>query len=118
MMENTETQPCLVCGHPLETCDPAKTGFLSVNDGVIYSTSGNYGSTVLDDNGSIVFVICDACLVKHRDRLRAYSVTRPRPRPEWTQIPVGDLIPDKIPTNSSFYLSPLDTFITEVEKHN
>lgn len=117
-MDNSSKQPCLVCGVELDVSDPAKTGSLSCSDGVIYSTSGNYGSTVLDDDGTIVFVICDACLVKRRDRLRAYTVRRPRPRPTWVERPVSDLIPDKIPTNSSFYKPPLDEFINEVERQD
>jgi hypothetical protein len=115
---NGTTQPCLVCGCLLETSDPAKTGFLTVNDGVIYSTDGNYGSTVLDMGETIVFVICDACLVKHRSRLRAFGVSRPQVQSVWTPVPIENVIPGKIPSNSSFYLPPLDEFIKEVEKPN
>ena len=117
MMENTEQQPCLVCGRPLNVSDPAKCGYLSVDDGVVYSTDGNYGSTVLDDNGSsIVFVICDACLVKHRSRLRAFKTSSPRVQAIWTVVPVEELIPDKLPSNSSLKQSPLDEFINGVEE--
>jgi hypothetical protein len=117
---NASTQPCLVCGRPLETSDPTKTGFLTVNDGIIYSTDGNYGSTVLDIGETIVFVICDACLVKHRGRLRAFNITRASTtvtsaQPTWTSVPVEEVIPDKLPENSSLRISPLDEFISEVE---
>jgi hypothetical protein len=115
-MENTDQQPCLVCGVELDVSDPTKTGHLSCNDGVIYSTSGNYGSTVLDDDGTIVFVICDACLIKHRSRLRAFKTSMPRVQAIWTVVPVEELIPDKLPSNSSLKQSPLDEFITGVEE--
>jgi hypothetical protein len=108
-MDLSELQPCLVCGRQLQTSNPTKCGFLAANDAIFYSTSGNYGSTVLDDSGTIVFLICDACLVKFRGRLRSYGR-------DWKPVPIETVIPNQLPENSELRNCPIDDFITGVEE--
>jgi hypothetical protein len=60
----SETFPCLICGGRL--LRDMEEYEAQPQDGVMCSTSGNYGSTVFDPmNGeSILFNICDKCLVR------------------------------------------------------
>jgi len=61
---------CIICEEPMkpvwedmETPQP--------NDGIMCSSSGNYGSAVLDavfGEPEIVFIICDLCLISKAER--------------------------------------------------
>ena len=44
-------------------------GFTAV-EGVAVDTLGNFGSTVLDNYGTVRISVCDHCLVERRDRIR------------------------------------------------
>ena len=53
---------CLVCGR-----DVGEDG---THHAVALDTNGNYGSTVLDNDGIVRLSVCDHCLIERRDRLR------------------------------------------------
>lgn len=53
---------CLICNRD--------TGPDGTNAACYFIDDGNYGSTVLDNDGLINFSICDRCLVDRRDRIR------------------------------------------------
>jgi transcription elongation factor Elf1 len=68
--------PCLICGKRLEAA--AMTGEANADrviagygvwGGIPLSTTGAYGSRILDDSGKIHFVICDVCLLQRRHRI-------------------------------------------------
>lgn len=70
---NSKSIPCLMCeqdvhmGHPNTSLeDIEKSNF---DQGVECRTYGNYGSQVWDMTGTIFFVICDGCLVKHSSKM-------------------------------------------------
>lgn len=69
-MSNEVKPVCVVCLKPLSyACDETvlydgTSGLMaSIKGGVSCSTSGNYGSRVLDDDGLVTFCICDECMV-------------------------------------------------------
>ena len=52
------------------------------DDAVMFTTHGNYGSTVydpFDHRLSLVLNICDRCLVLHKDKVVQLKETRPLP---------------------------------------
>lgn len=62
-MPNIDCLPCIKCGVMLKReCDDYE---VQPRDGIVLSTSGNYGSRVLDEmTGNVIcFVLCDDCLV-------------------------------------------------------
>jgi hypothetical protein len=71
--------PCLICGKELETAYPQQPHKGQPYDGVVCDTNGNYGSRVYDpmDGSTLVFNICDECLVAHKDRLFSTRYGRP-----------------------------------------
>lgn len=62
--------PCFVCGKQLESVF-AEHAPTQPGDAVIFSTYGQYGSTVFDpqDNSQILVNICDPCLLERKDRV-------------------------------------------------
>lgn len=77
--------PCIVCGVEL---DHAAGGFTypeteiivsQPNNGVAFSTSGNYGSTLfdsIDGKERLEIVVCDECIRNNRDRTRILKILR------------------------------------------
>lgn len=81
--------PCLICGTQLETAsmssdyvnaDVVVALNYGVYNGLTFSTSGNFGSRILDMGGLIHFVICDTCMLQRRHRLLGRSDTNVRER--------------------------------------
>lgn len=73
--------PCMVCGTVLESALPATIDTDNQpSDGTVFTSRGQYGSTVWDpmnDSDFIEITICDACLIKHKDRvLEGHSIRR------------------------------------------
>ncbi len=64
---------CICCGKNLENAH----GISGVYDGVVWSSSGNYGSKLIDCSGSDYYVdqfilaICDDCVEKKADLILA-----------------------------------------------
>lgn len=83
-MEKKDSFPCLVCGCGLQACFDYVA---QPDDGVMCTTSGNYGSTVYDpmDGRFIGFNICDACFLKAGDEGRLFESRRYRP--VWAATP-------------------------------
>lgn len=94
--------PCFACGKDLTSVFPFEDGYRSQpNDGVTFSTYGNYGSGVFDEvNGTLLEInICDTCLVLHYERVWCLRyVRRPNRDIEFSQPwkPPGQLITDEI----------------------
>ena len=72
-------QECLCCGCKLNidiTLNPLSTN--SVDDGLFFSATGNYGSKLfdpIDGNDFLGVVICDACLKERKHKiLQFYNV--------------------------------------------
>jgi len=76
---------CFKCTHPMidiffsdkdieERYDPRIMG--SPINGVSFSTTGNYGSSVMDDMGrsEIHITVCDVCLIRYSDSVLHYDV--------------------------------------------
>jgi hypothetical protein len=72
--------PCLKCGRELRNVFPGDVEN-QPNDGVVLTTSGNYGSTVFDSLvGDVLEVnICDPCLVEAGEKGRVLTYRRARP---------------------------------------
>lgn len=78
--ENDFEVSCLCCGEPAGT-------FNSPNDATVWTSHGNYGSTLYDPDPGGVYdgrfflevSICDTCLKKHADRVVSVSRTASRP---------------------------------------
>ena len=73
MMDEREASlPCLVCGKTLVQEMP---GYPAPGDGVLCTTSGNYGSTVFDpmDGERLRFNVCDECLTAAAEAGRVVS---------------------------------------------
>jgi hypothetical protein len=70
--EMTLPLPCFACGKALEPVAPDRQPpTMQAYDAVMFSTPGNYGSTVFDemDGTRLVLNICDQCLRDHPDRV-------------------------------------------------
>lgn len=72
--------PCIKCGRELRNVFPGHVEN-QPNDGVVFTTSGNYGSRVFDSlNGSILEItICDPCLVEAGEWGRVITARRAVP---------------------------------------
>lgn len=71
---------------------------VSTSDAAIFSSHGNYGSTVLDmEDATVEVLVCDACLVSRREHVRAHVKVK---RFDRTEANVSELIPDTLPSNS------------------
>lgn len=72
--------PCLKCGRELVNVFPNEVEN-QPNDGVVATTSGNYGSTVYDSfSGNFLeFNLCDPCLVEAGERGRIITARRTVP---------------------------------------
>ncbi len=94
---------CFVCLREIKA--EVKDGeIVSANDAAIFNSHGNYGSTVLDEDGILVEVlICDACLVSRREHVCAHIRTK---RFDKTEIDVTEIIPDTLPSNSRLNAAP------------
>lgn len=83
MSEQTVPKPCIVCGVQLEPAMPFDDcGHLPYAGTMFDCGSGHYGSTVwdtMDESLALEIVVCDACLLKHRDRVQVVEVVRQRP---------------------------------------
>jgi DNA-directed RNA polymerase subunit N (RpoN/RPB10) len=74
--------PCFTCGKTLHPVWPESDYRNQVNDGVTFTSPGNYGSTVFDamDRSRLVINVCDACLTALSVRT-ALSVPDRHPTP-------------------------------------
>lgn len=89
--------PCFVCG---KTLTHAFGGLVETelrqqpNDAVIFSSHGNYGSTLFDELGEefLELNICDECLYARSDRILhcRHRTTRHRESMPWTPDPWGE----------------------------
>lgn len=74
---------CFVCDKELQLVDPGfKEDSAQCNDALMFSSSGNYGSTVYDPIGGrteLLINICDACIVLKKDRVLVATIERPLP---------------------------------------
>jgi len=65
----TEAKPCIACGKVLRnvTDDSVNQPY----EGTAFTSAGHYGSTVFDpmDGSYLEIIVCDECLVAHRDRV-------------------------------------------------
>ncbi len=76
--------PCFVCGEKLDRVwNDAPMQPIS---GVMCSTSGNYGSGVLD-GATIAFVVCDICLSERANRTRRMVTKRIHSETTYTEWP-------------------------------
>lgn len=84
-MEKQDSFPCIICGTKLQACFDYVA---QPDDGVMCSTSGNYGSTVYDpfDGRFLAFNICDECLVIAGQQGRLMESRRSRP--VWALTPM------------------------------
>jgi hypothetical protein len=70
-----KTIPCLMCENDVHMEVSPNTSSLAdieqsnFDRGVECRTYGNYGSQVWDMSGTIFFVICDGCLIKHSNKM-------------------------------------------------
>lgn len=78
-MNRNKNFPCLVCGAIVGTSGVSNNydshcwGMTTTGPGALLCrTTGNYGSTIFDPEGSefIDFVVCDDCMIEHKDRIR------------------------------------------------
>ena len=63
--------------------------FGTLDNGVIFSSTGNYGSTVLDMNDDIVgfhIYICDKCLKEKNELIRKFPRIKKGSRPRKRQV--------------------------------
>lgn len=70
------TKKCLVCEREITADD------LGVRDATVWTSHGNYGSTVYDSLDGDTFLeafVCDGCLVRKRDLIEEVTLRRPRP---------------------------------------
>lgn len=58
--------PCLVCGEPMGAYEDFEETHLNHPDGTEFTTSGHYGSTVVDGGDFIAVNVCNPCLEKAR----------------------------------------------------
>jgi len=75
----TYDRECLICGKKLEPSvgtyfddDPAEVQLVPAYPGVLFETTGNYGSTIFDSvmgNEHLHVVICDDCLKERASRV-------------------------------------------------
>lgn len=72
--------PCIVCNKALDSAIPAHIESENQpNEGTVFTSRGNYGSTVWDpmsDSTIIEITVCDECLVKHKNRVLQGAITR------------------------------------------
>jgi len=75
-----EALPCIVCGNTLRNVFPDEVQN-QPSDGVAFTSSGNYGSTVWDQfDGSFIEInVCDSCLVEAGQRGRVMAGRDKRP---------------------------------------
>lgn len=67
-----EPVPCIACGVQLKSAITQIDTVNQPNDGTVFSTQGQYGSTffdTFDERESIEIVVCDACLRAHENRI-------------------------------------------------
>lgn len=69
------TLPCIVCGKALESAVRSvgsRTDPNQPSEGTVFSSHGNYGSTVWDPMTGVDMLeinVCDPCLVEHAGRV-------------------------------------------------
>lgn len=69
------TLPCIICGKTLEPALRNVRDRIDANqpkDGTVFSSHGNYGSTVWDPMTGVDLLeinICDPCLLERKDRV-------------------------------------------------
>jgi hypothetical protein len=86
----TDPLPCICCGTQLESAIPGTPDHKVINQpykGTVFTSTGQYGSTVWDELGSGRFLeitICDECLVAQQARVLRGTNTR---RPETKYVP-------------------------------
>ncbi len=78
MKKNIECLPCIICNKSLTNVGHDNR-YNQPNEGVVFYSRGNYGSTVYDqlpyDREELVINICDECLKLKSEHLRVYEVT-------------------------------------------
>lgn len=83
LVTDRDALPCLGCGKPLASIFELplpESGFVNYpSDATIFTTHGNYGSTVFDpgDGSALVINICDACLLQAQVEGRVLFLPRP-----------------------------------------
>jgi hypothetical protein len=109
--------PCIVCGRPLDNAiagllDDTFSGLANLPaDATIFTSHGNYGSTVFDPlDGSLLQVnICDACLLTGQASGRVIFAPRaPAPPPPVLAIWDG-YAPESAPASDSAAPAPAQT---------
>jgi len=80
MSDSNHQTCCLVCDKALSS-EPNlySPDLFPVHDAVICSTSGNYGSKVLDNDGKFYFLICDECVILKADKIVQRTMSQPAP---------------------------------------
>lgn len=72
--------PCLVCGRELKPIFSDISGHRQPDGATMFTTHGNYGSTVFDelDGTQLQINICDGCLKERSGRAHLLIVRRQR----------------------------------------
>jgi hypothetical protein len=94
----TDALPCIVCHQPLESVFPEVGN--QPNGGLVFRSSGNYGSTVYDPvevltgrHQHLQINVCDPCIVAATEAQRVYYSTTPYTPPAQPVLTFWD--PDK-----------------------
>lgn len=77
---------CIKCGRTFTTDSPpdwSEDG--PPNDGLLFISYGNYGSTVYDPQGDglehLVIIVCDPCILAQARKQNVLHIRLPRPNP-------------------------------------
>lgn len=72
---DAKAMPCLLCERAVDIIDLTRPLTLkdiavaNFSEGVHCSTTGNYGSRILDLDGPLHFVLCDGCIIRHSRKM-------------------------------------------------
>jgi hypothetical protein len=71
---------CIVCDKELSGGkDLYSPDLFPIYNAIICSTTGNYGSKVLDNDGKFYFLICDECVILKADKIVQRTMSQPAP---------------------------------------
>ena len=114
---NDNKMPCLMCEKPLETPEDCKhetidptmknIKYLNFKRGVHCCTYGNYGSQVLDLDREVHFAICDACMIRHSNKMLS------KPSRETIEASTGLINTDMVNAREHYEL-----WFSQIEKAN